>query len=227
VRVPEPRLAAQAVAVAAVGVPAALIAHLLVTGSPAGATAGLAVTLAVLVVAAALPARTAAGLALVTAVTQLAAQTVLAVLPGTAPDGAPACIPAVGRAATLGVRLAVVHTDGACPSGTLAVADLAAAALAALGVAAAILAGNAALALLTGLLLGRALLAGEVLAALAGVLLQVLARTAALLGWAPPVPPGAVAVRRPPRATRLPAPNRWRPGAVARRGPPLPAALAP
>jgi hypothetical protein len=226
VSVPETRRAAQAVAIAAVGVPAALLAHLLATGGPARPGPALAVIAAVLTVAV-LPARTSAGLALVTALTQVAAQTVLAVLPAEAPGGSPPCIPAVGRAATLGLRLAVLRTDGSCPSGSLALDGLAAAALTAGVVALAILAGNAAVAVLTGLLLGRAVLATELLTGLAGVLLRVLTRTAALLGWAPRVPLGTVRVRRPRRTIRRTAGDRWRPGAVAWRGPPRRTALAP
>ncbi|HEY6794537.1 MAG TPA: hypothetical protein VI248_07625 [Kineosporiaceae bacterium] len=223
----EPRRAAQAAAIGAIGVPAALIAHLVVTGAPASAAAGLGVTLAVVAVAAVAPTRTTAGLALVTAVTQLAAHTVLAVLPSGAPGQGPACIPAVGRAATLGLHLAVLRTDGACPSGTLAVDGLAVTAATALGVAAAILAGNAAVALLTGLLLGRAVLAEEVLTCLAGVLLRVLTRTATLLRWLPRMPLGAVPPRRPRRTTRPAVTDGWLPGPVAWRGPPRVAAFAP
>jgi hypothetical protein len=146
---------------------------------------------------------------------------VLAVLAGGLPGGAPACLPAVGRAASLGLHLAVLRADGGCPAGSLAVAPTVATAVTALVTALAILAGHAVVALLAGALLGRAVVAGELLACVTDLLQRVLARTAALLGQVLPLPlPVAPGQARPDhRAPRIPAPH-WSPDAISRRGPP-------
>lgn len=217
--------AVQALAVAAVGAPAALLAHLLVTGAPASTAGAVLATLAVLATAAAVPARRSATLAAVTALTQLAAHTVLALMPTATPARPPACIPAVGRAASLGMQLAVLRSDDGCPSGTLALGTAAAATLTAVLVALAILAGNAVLALLTGLVLGRALVAGAVVAGVGHLLVRVLARTAQLLHRPAAVPPPGRPVPRPEPEPRPHASLLRSPGAVTRRGPPL--AVAP
>jgi len=223
VSVQEPRRASRAVAVAAVGVPCALLAHLLTTGRTASAPAAVLAVVAVLAVAAAVPARTASGLALLTALSQVAAHSVLAVLAAGAPGGAPACLPAVGRAASLGLHLAVLRADGACPAGSLAVAPTVATTVTALVTALVILAGHGLVALLAGLVLGRALVAAELLACVAGLLARVLHRTAALLGVLarvtlprPVLPPVRRGDHRPPTVLA----GRWSPGAVSRRGPP-------
>jgi hypothetical protein len=216
----EPQRAVRAAAIAAVGVPCALLAHLLATGRPAEGAAAVLAALAVLGVAAVLRARNAIGFAAVTALTQLAAQAVLAGYPSGTPSTPPACIPAVGRAATLGVHLAMLTADERCPSGSLALGALAAAALTALLVALAILAGNALVAVLAGVLLGRALATHDLLAGLAGVLARLLAVAGLLLGRTPQVPLGVVRVMR-PRRTFVPLREQWWPGVPAWRGPPV------
>ena len=225
--VQEPRRAARAVAIAAVGVPCALLAHLLATGRTASAPAAVLAAVAVLAIAAAVPARSTSGLALLTALTQLGAHSVLALFATGGPGGAPACLPAVGRAASLGLHLAVLRADGGCPAGTFVVAPTVVATLTALVTALVILAGHGVVALLAGLLLGRALVTAEVLAGLAVLVERVLDRTATLLArlgvrlgvpLAPsPVLPGRRGARHltPPAAT-----TRWAPGALTRRGPP-------
>lgn len=188
----------QATAVATIGVPGILLAHLLTTGDAAGPLAVAAVAVAVLAVAALLPARTTSGLALVTAATQLAGHTVLtlATAHGSTPDG---CIPAIGRGASLGLRLALLEADATCPAGTLApgpAAGVGAAALSAVLAAVTILAGHAAAAGLTGLLLTvarRAVGTGRRLRVLAGALTGLPARLALLLR----------AVRRPVRSAPI------------------------
>jgi hypothetical protein len=215
----------QAAAVAVMGVPGILLAHLLTTGVTVGLSAVLAVSAIVLVVAALLPVRSTRGLALVTAATQLAGHTVLtlAAAHGSAPSG---CIPAVGRGASLGLRLALLQADVTCPTGTLApgpAAGVTAAALSAVLAALTILAGHAAAAGLTGLMLTavrHAARAGRELGVLAGTLAAMPTWIALLFSAARR--PVRVAAGDPPthRADVVPLSPQHRPGTVARRGPP-------
>jgi hypothetical protein len=145
----------QAIAVATLGVPGILLAHLLTTGTLARGADASAVTVAVLVVATLRLARTTAGLALVTATAQLVGHSVLTVTEanGTAPTG---CLPAMGRGASLGLHLALLRSDVACPAGTLApgpAASSTAATLAAVLTALTIIAGHGIAAAVTGALL--------------------------------------------------------------------------
>jgi len=220
----------QSAAVGAVALPCALFAHLLATGTTADLATTTAVVVVVLAAGAVAPARTAARLALVTALAQVAAQSVLALLThGGGPGQAPACIPVVGRAASLGLQLAVLDHDPACPTGTVTVQVTAAAVLAAATAAVIVVAGHALVAVLSGLALGRATAAATLVTALAGVVRRVFTRTRTLLVLLlGPFP----APRRPaarPRVDRTEglSPRRWWAGpVVSRRGPPATPALA-
>jgi hypothetical protein len=221
VTTPSPRRAASAAGIAMVGAPAALLAHLLTTGVPASARTTLLVVLVVAGIAAVLPARTVRGLALVTGLTQLAAHALLALSPPASGGGEPACLPAVGRAASLGLEFAVLRTDAACTGGMLAVAPPAAVVLTALLVATAILAGNTVLALATGLLLGRALSTRDLLTGPATLASAALARTARLLLAAVPLTPRPRPVPALPRRAQARPPHPlWHPAAILLRGPP-------
>jgi hypothetical protein len=226
VSVPEPHRAVQAVAVAAVGVPCVLLGHLIVTGAPAPAAATWLVVAAVLAVAALVPARSAGRVALVAGLGQLAGHAVLAAGPAGEPGAPLGCIPAVGRAASLGLHLAALRTSPTCPADTLAVGPALAAATTAAVVALAIVAGNALVAMLTGVLVAAALATGTLSAVLAGTVGRILARTLRLLQG----PLAVVAPARPPVVDRpvVPRrpPTRWTPGVVALRGPPAVAAPA-
>ena len=220
----------QSAAVGAVAVPCALFAHLLATGATAGLATTAAVVVVVLAAGAVAPARTAARLALVTALAQLAAQSVLALLAnGGGPGQAPACIPVVGRAASLGLQLAVLDHDPGCPTGTVTVQVTAAAVLAAATAAAIVVAGHALVAVLSGLALGRAMAAAALVAALAGIVRGVFTRTRALLALllGPlPAPRRPAAPRRADRTEGLPRRRWWAGPVVSRRGPPASPALA-
>jgi hypothetical protein len=219
----------QAIAVAALGVPAILFAHLLATDVVARPALVGSVVLAVLAVAAALPARGRAGLTLVTAATQVAGHTVLtlATAGGAAPSG---CIPVVGRGARLGLQLALLQEDAACPAGSLApgpTAVPAAATLTAVLATLAVLAGHAAAAVVTGRLLAAGARTADVVRAVRHFTTVLATLTACwrrrltafrILGEFTP----RGGCQRPPTSlTTQPTPRyQWHPGVVPQRGPP-------
>lgn len=211
--------AGQACAVAAVGVPGVLLTHLLTTGAPATVPAAVGVALAVLLAGASRLVGGAPALAALTGFGQLAGHTVLA-LYSPATSGPPACIPAVGRGASLGLQFAVLRADAACPVGTLAPGPTASVALTAVGIAVAILAGNALIAVLGGLLLRAAVRATVVTELITEVLARLPAAIRALLlGVRAPVRPMPRSL--PARCAAVPVPGpQWRPGTVLLRGPP-------
>jgi hypothetical protein len=199
-------------------VPCVLLAHLLTTGTVASAPASALSALLVLAVTALLPARTARGLALVAGAAQLAAHTVLALWASGTGTGAVGCLPAVGRGAELGLRLAVLRADAGCPTGTLAAGAALTGALAAVTSAVVIVAAHTLIAALTGMLVaGADTLAGFV----AGLISAVGLVLRQLPTWVP------VPRLRPtdPQAQRW---VRSRPGPrpLQRRGPPAPIAAA-
>jgi hypothetical protein len=221
--------AAQAVAVTAVTAPGVLFAHLVTTGVPAAVWATLAAILAITAVGASRPAGGGPRLALLAGAGQLAGHIVLALAVPTA-SGQPACLPAVGRGASLGLEYAVLRADGTCPAGTLPAGPTASATVAAIGVAVAVLAGNSFIACLGGILLrataevsGAArLVTGTIAAVLRGLAasLRALLRGVRLPARRLPLPD-----RRP--VTVAVPPSQWRPGAALLRGPPtVPAAIA-
>jgi hypothetical protein len=205
---------ARATAATAITLPCVLLAHLLTAGVVASATATALSALLVLAVTVVLPARSRTGLALVAGAGQLCAHAALALQPAAngSGTGAIGCLPAVGRGAEFGLRLAVLRADGGCPAGTLAPGASLTGALAAITTAVVILLGHAAVAALTGVLLAAA----EAVATRAAAL-----RSAALL-----------VLRRPPLwlpvsevAAAAPAARRWfrsrpHPAPLLRRGPP-------
>lgn len=222
-----PHRGAQAFAVAALGVPAVLFAHLLTTGAVVGPAAATGVVLAVLVVAATLPARSRTRLALVTAAAQVAGHAVLALATagGPAPSG---CLPVVGRGARLGLHLALLRADASCPAGTLAPGPAAtptAAALTAVLAALTVIAGHAIVAVVTGGLLtagARAADTGRVLRGLAASLATLPARGRLLLAAVRlPVPPATPPHPAPAGTEPVPVPQ-WHPDVVPLRGPPAP-----
>lgn len=205
---------ARATAVAVITVPCVLLAHLLTTGAIASTPASVLCALIVLAVTALLPARSTAGLGLVAGAAQLAAHTVLALWPagpGTG-TGAMGCLPAVGRGAELGLRLAVLRADGGCPAGTLAAGATVTGALAAMVTALVIVAAHTAVATLTGLVLSGVQSLTAFVAGLLGAARLVLL---ALPSWLPvPRPdPSHPETRRWVRRRPNPAP-------MLRRGPP-------
>jgi hypothetical protein len=218
-----PTRGAQAFAVAALGVPAVLLAHLLTTGAVVGPAAAAGVVLADLVVAASLPARSRTRLALVTAAAQAAGHAVLALATagGPAPSG---CIPVVGRGARLGLHLALLRADASCPAGTLAPGPAAtptAAALTAVLAALTVIAGHAIAAALTGALLAAGARAADTVRAVRGLAASLAALPArgrlllaAVRTLAPPVTPP-----HPAPAGDEPVPK-WYPDVAPLRGPP-------
>ena len=218
----------QAVAVAALGVPGILLAHLLTTGTVAGSGAALGVTLGVLAVAAVFPAPTRAALTAVTAVAQVLGHAVLAL----STAGEPArtgCLPVVGRGARLGLDLALLRTEGSCPSGTLvpgAAAVPTAAALTAVLAALTVIAGHAVAATVTAALLTAGVRATDAVRGvrgLAGRTAMLPARSRLVLAVVrAPVRPAVGPCPTPTRAVPAPA-RRWYPGVIPLRGPPAPA----
>jgi hypothetical protein len=205
---------ARATAAAVITVPCVLIAHLLTTGAVASAPVSALIALLVLTVTALLPARSTTGLALVAGAAQLVAHTALALWPAVpgAGTGAVGCLPAVGRGAELGLRLAVLRADGGCPAGTLAAGATLTGALAAVVTAVVIVAAHIAIATLTGLLLSGAQSVCIVVAGLLTTAALVLRR-----------PPSWVPVPR--LRTAHPQTRRWvrlrpNPAPRLRRGPP-------
>jgi hypothetical protein len=222
-----PHRGAQAFAVAALGVPGILLAHLLTAGEVVGPTAVAGVVLTVLVVAATLPARSRARLTLVTAAAQVAGHAALALTSasGPAPSG---CLPVVGRGARLGLHLALLRADASCPPGTLAPGPAAtptAAALTAVLAALTVIAGHVIMAVVTGTLLtagARAADAARALRNLAAALATLLARGRQLLAAVRTLVPPVAPARPAPAGTEpVPAPQ-WHPGVAPLRGPPAP-----
>jgi hypothetical protein len=216
----------QAIAVAALGVPGILVAHLLATGRTTGPGTAAVVVATTLAVAAARPARTAAGLALVATSTQVVGHGVLALVTagGSAPTG---CIPMVGRGAAFGLHLALLRVDAGCPSGTLAPGPAAAptaVALASVVAALTVVTGHALAAVATGVLLAIGGRAAGVAQAVGGV-------AAALAALAAPrrlllavhrllVPPAGRPLPAVPTDGFVPTPQR-RPVVLPLRGPPV------
>lgn len=206
--------AARATAVAVITLPCVLLAHLLTTGTVASLPASALSALLVLVVTALLPARSTAGLALVAGAGQLAAHTALAFWPAGqgAGTGAVGCLPAVGRGAELGLRLAVLRADGGCPTGTLAAGAALTGALTAMLTAVVIVAAHTAVATLTGVLMSGVQTLGTLVAGLiaaAGLVLHLLPS----LVPSPRLQPADEETRRWVRPRPNPAP-------MLRRGPP-------
>jgi hypothetical protein len=202
----------QATSVAAVTLPCVLLAHLLTTGTVVSAPAAALCGLVVLLVGGAVPARSTGRLALCVGSAQVAAHAVLALLPAQAVGTPRGCLPAVGRGAELGLRLAVLRPDSGCPTGTLAAGTTITAAVAAMLTAVVIVAGHAAAAALSGALLAGARTVLAVVVALVALVALVLTARPVTPGW-PRVLRAGPATRRPVRAQR-------RPGPVLRRGPP-------
>jgi hypothetical protein len=145
--------AARATGVAVLAVPCVLVAHLITTGALVTPGAAALTGLAVLAVAGAVPVRTRAGLGLLAGAAQLVGHTVLAVLPGHDAGRSADCLRVIGRGAELGLRLAIFRHDPGCPTGTVAPGTTLTAALIAVLVAVAIVAGHAAV---TGLVMAGA-----------------------------------------------------------------------
>ena len=179
--------------------------------------------------AATLPARGRTGLALVTAAAQVAGHTVLALATagGAAPSG---CIPVVGRGARLGLQLALLQEDVACPAGSFAPGPTAvptAATLTAVLAALTVLAGHAAAAVVTGRLLAAGARAADAIRATRHFTTVLATLTAcwrllltALRTLGEFTPRGGC--QRPPTSfTTQPTPMyQWHPGVVPQRGPP-------
>ncbi len=206
-----------AVALTLLTVPAMLLAHLIIARQVPSAAAVLVISVVVVGVAGVLPSRSRAGLAAVAALAQALGQTLLALLStGPTSTHAGGCLPAIGRGAEVGLRLALLRHDTACPPGTLAPGPAAAVATAALLTAVLILAGHSAVALLTGWLVLGTVATVEVAQRLRAVTM-----VAVLLRPRPTVPaPRALLATPPPRP--VPAAG-WVPPPLSRRGPPLPA----
>lgn len=204
---------AHAVAVAAVTVPAVALAHLLTSGSAPGPAPLALVTVAVALAAALLPGGGRLRTAVVVVLAQLAGHAVLAAVAG--PAGGSGCLSVMGRGAQVGLRLAILREDGACPPGALALTPGAAATLTALAAGASVLALQA----LVGVLASALLVAGRRAWDVTRALLDGLAAVLALLvAPAAPVPVRVRTTRQwdDPPVLR----HRWDAGVDARRGPP-------
>jgi hypothetical protein len=134
-------VAIRRVAVAVAAVPAVLLAHVLASGTVPGTRSTAAVATVVVLVALLAPVRRRAGLALAMGVAQLSGHAVL--LLSRPADGAVGCLPALGRGARAGLRMAGWDPAPACPQGMVAVDPRTAAAAAALVTAMAIVLGHA------------------------------------------------------------------------------------
>lgn len=208
---------ARGLAVALVTAPGVLLAQLVVSGTVPGPGPAAVVCVVVAAVACIVPTRTAPGTAVVAAGAQLAGHVVLA-LGAPQPQARGGCLSVVGHGADLGVRYALVRQD-ACPPGSVAAAPALTAVVAAVAAAALVLLAAALLAAVTGVLVA-ALAAGiELVRRLAGAVLPALAL---LLG----VRPVATPREAPPLPEPLLPTDRWTPGRVLRRGPPVAAATA-
>ncbi len=209
--------------VAAVALPFAVGAHLLTVGRlPAPGILAAALVLAVSVGAALAPRRaTGRSLAVCAGAAQLAAHALLMLAPS---PGAPVgCLPAVGRGASVGLRLALLRQDPGCAAG-YRVGEVGSGLLTTLGVAVAILLGHALASGLTGWALAawqrsrRAIAGCAGLRARVGGLTDLLVRVLEQPLGAATRAPGR-ARRREPSAVPLPAGHV--PGAWRRRGPPV------
>ena len=174
--------------------PAVALFDVAVTGSLPPAAAVLAAAAVAGCLGMLLPERSGTpALAFVLAGAQVAGHATAALL---AQGPAGGCLPAVGRGAELGVRLALLSPHPACPPGSFAIGGLSGAVLAAIGAA-------------------LAIVAGQVLVAGAGGLLVATLE----LTWAAARTLGAL-LGRVPAAVRLPVPPR--PGLVTSAAPPAP-----
>jgi hypothetical protein len=122
----------RALALTALTAPVVLVAHLLTVGVAPPLVAVLAVTLVSLGVGVLARVDGAPALAAVIGLAQVAGHTVLALTAGGPND---ACLPAVGRGATLGMQVTLFGADG-CPPGTYTGGTLSRTAVAALTTAA-------------------------------------------------------------------------------------------
>jgi hypothetical protein len=207
---------ARGLAVAAVTAPGVLAAQLVTAHAAPSPRAVVVVSAVVALVACAVPTRSAHGTALLAALAQLAGHAVLAV---TAParQAGSGCLSVVGRGADLGVRYALAH-DSSCPPGTLPAGPALAAVVGALVAAAVVLVGHAALATLTGALIAAAAAGLDVVRRLSAAVLPALAALAGLAGVrAVPETPPALPLPEPPVLR-----DRWHPGGLLLRGPPVP-----
>lgn len=153
-------------AATAVSVPTIATSHALITGQPPAwgllAPAAAAAFAAAFVIGALVPAlaprvmRSRFVTMISTGVALLAGHaTLTALASGSATAGGAGCLPAIGRGAQLGFRLALLQHDAACPTGTLT-AGPAASALTPILLALAILASHALAAVAAGVLAGMA-----------------------------------------------------------------------
>jgi len=199
----------RAPALATITTPTVLLAHLATTGALPAWPVTLAVVAVGLIVGALAPAVRTAGLAVVVGISQLSGDALL-MLTEQRPGGG--CLPAVGRGAALGLRMAALREDPACPPGTMATGPFTQAAL--LGVL------TAAVLVVTHLLF----------ATLGGMLVTAVERSVgalraiAALVTPRPVrlpPPATGSGNTPPAPVRVPLPRRTVPLALTHRGPPV------
>lgn len=205
----------RAAAVAMLTVPIMLLAHLLTTNAVPGIVAIILLTGTVLAVTAATGTAGRWRLALVVGSAQFAGHALLATLQpasGSAPGAPGGCLPVVGRGAALGLQLALLRHDAACPQGSLTTGPTATAAVAAVLAACLIVAGHTLVAVLAAVLVTAAAAALNALRACATLTLV-------------RVPPAAVPIASPRAVTAAPAAHRtlralWSPRPAHRRGPP-------
>jgi hypothetical protein len=200
-------------------VPAILVAHLLTARTIPPAEIVVLITLVVFAVTAATATRNRWSLALTVGLAQAAGHALLAMLsPVTSTTSPRGCLPMVGRGAKLGLQLALVRHDDACPQGAVAAGPTTTAALAALLSASLILAVHGVIAALAAALVTAAEFA-----------LRTLRSCAALVHPAPVLPALPVAAPRmlaaAPSADR-PVRSLWTPHPAQRRGPPRTVATA-
>lgn len=193
-------------------VPPMLAAHLLTARVAPRPIEVVLVAAVVLLVAALLPARRTLPLALVVGLAQLAGHTLLALHPFAA-AGTPdrGCLPVVGHGAEVGVQLALLRPDTACPRGTYLAGSPLVAASAAVVSALAILVGHALLAAFAAVLVLSAEATLRLMGAF-GRVVRILLPVSITISTAPRVRPVPVT----PRALV----SRWSPRAVSLRGPP-------
>ena len=205
--------AARAVVVAALVTPAVVLAHLLTRGALPGTAGLLAVAGLAGLVTLVVPAQGRFRLAAVVVAAQVAGHTLLAATSGSAAG----CLPAVGRGARAGLRLALLRTDAVCEPGTLAAAPALTALVGSALTGLAVVAGHLLVASLSARLVGawETLLArvADVVAAVLPALPRVLA----------PVPAAPRSTRPVREAVRPAAARLHVPAPLVRRGPPLPA----
>jgi hypothetical protein len=215
----------RAAAVTLLATPAMLLAHLVTARTvPAPAMITLvAGTVFGLTAVFGLGSRSAGGsrwrLAVTVGVAQLAGHGLLALThPAAGPASSGGCLPIVGRGAELGLRLALLRHDAACPQGTLAAGPTAAGTLAALLSAGLVLIVHSLVAVLAAALVTAAELAVQALRDCAALVLRLPARAVAPVA-APRQLAASPASGRPVRA-------RFTPRPVQRRGPPVGVAAA-